>query len=409
MLAPLRVAAGTWPTEAGKWNNLRNVEVSAVVGTQQQRKAALLKPANVFTTNYENVPWLVEHLGDKWPFRKVVSDESTKLKSFRLRQGSKRAQALAKVAHCKVDRFIELTGTPSPNGLLDLWGQMWFLDKGERLGRNFNAYTSRWFNSVQVGADRHAVQYTPRPGAQAEIQALLKDICLSLEAKDYFDIQAPIVNRIYVELPAKAKQLYRDMERRMFMTMGEHEVEAANAASKTMKCLQVANGAIYTDEARTHFEELHDVKLQALESILEEAGGAPVLTAYHFKHDLERIKRAFPHAIDVATDEGLRRAQNGEGTLWVGHPASMGHGIDGLQNHCNIGAFYGHWWDLEQRQQFIERIGPTRQAQAGRDVAVTIHDIVAVGTVDEEVIARHESKKSVQDILMDSMKRKKYA
>ncbi|WP_340638441.1 SNF2-related protein [Noviherbaspirillum cavernae] len=148
VLAPLRVASSTWPDEAKKWAHLRNVEVSAVVGTPEERRAALKRPATIYATNYDNLPWLVEHFGDRWPFRKVVADESTKLKSFRLKQGGKRAHSLGRVAHCKIDRFIELTGTPSPNGLQDLWGQAWFLDKGVRLGRSFEAFKARWFQSI---------------------------------------------------------------------------------------------------------------------------------------------------------------------------------------------------------------------------------------------------------------------
>lgn len=154
VIAPLRVAQSTWPDEAAKWAHLGDVTVSAVVGTVAERLAALARPATIYTTNYENVPWLVEHFGERWPFRTVVADESTRLKSFRLRQGGVRAQALAKIAHVQVDRFIELTGTPSPNGLQDLWGQMWFVDRGERLGRSFDAFRSRWFQTIQVGADR---------------------------------------------------------------------------------------------------------------------------------------------------------------------------------------------------------------------------------------------------------------
>lgn len=406
VLAPLRVAQSTWPDEARKWNHLRNVEVSAIVGTLDERRAALRKPATIYTTNYEQVPWLVEHFGDKWPFRKVVADESTKLKSFRLRQGSVRARALAKVAHCKVDRFIELTGTPSPNGLADLWGQAWFLDAGVRLGRSFEAFKARWFQSIQVGSDRHAVRLDPLPFAQEQIEDRLRDLCLSLDARDYFDIAEPIVNTIRVELPAKARQLYRDMEREMFLSLESGtEVEAFNAASKTMKCLQLANGAIYTDEAGT-FTEIHDAKLQALEEIVEEAAGMPVLVAYHFKSDLVRLQRAFPRGRPLDSDPQTIRDWNaGRIPLLFAHPASAGHGLN-LQDGGNILAFFGHNWNLEEFQQIIERIGPTRQAQAGHKRPVFIHHIVAADTVDELVMARRESKREVQDLLLEAMKRR---
>lgn len=255
----------------------------------------------MFTTNHEQLPWLVEHFGDKWPFRKIVADESTKLKSFRLRQGSKRAQALGKVAHKHATRFIELTGTPSPNGLADLWGQAWFLDQGQRLGRSFQAFTSRWFQSVQVGADRNAVRLDPLPFAQEQIQERLRDLCISIEAKDWFDIKEPIKNVIRVPLPAKARALYRDMEKEMFMQIDGSDVEALNAAAKTVKRLQIANGAAYTDEHGT-WSEVHDAKLQALGSIIEEAAGMPVLVAYHFKSDLARLQRSFPRGRVLDSD-----------------------------------------------------------------------------------------------------------
>lgn len=407
VLAPLRVAASTWPDESTKWAHLRNVEVSAVVGTPEQRRAALKRPANVFTTNYDNLPWLIEHLGDRWPFRKVVADESTKLKSFRLQQGGKRAHALGRVAHAKVDRFIELTGTPSPNGLQDLWGQAWFLDKGVRLGRSFEAFKARWFQSVQVGSDRHAVRLEPLPFAQEQIEDRMRDLCLSLDARDYFDISQPIVNVIRVDLPAKARRLYKDMEREMFLALEcGTEVEAFNAASKTIKCLQLANGAIYTDDTCSAFAEIHDAKLQALEDVIEEAAGMPVLVAYHFKSDLARLQRAFPKGRTLDKDPQTIRDWNaGMIPVLFAHPASAGHGLN-LQDGGNILAFFGLNWNLEERLQIIERIGPTRQAQAGHDRPVFIHNIVAADTVDELVLARVDSKREVLDLLLEAMQRK---
>lgn len=409
VLAPLRVARSTWPDEAVKWDHLRNVEVSAVVGTPAERRAAMAKPANVFTTNYENLPWLVEHCGKKWPFRKVVADESTRLKGFRLRQGSQRAQALGKLAHTRIDRFIELTGTPSPNGLLDLWGQAWFLDAGQRLGSSFRAFTNRWFQSIQVGNSQFARQYKPLPTARQQIEDRLRDICLALDARDWFDLRDPIVNVIRVELPAKARRAYREMERKMFLSLDSGaEVEAVSAASRTMKCLQIANGAIYTDETSTTYEEIHDAKIQALESIIEEAAGTPVLVAYHFQHDLARIAKAFPTARALDSNPQTIRDWNaGRVPILLAHPASAGHGLN-LQDGGNILVVFGHWWDLEQYQQIVERIGPTRQAQAGHDRPVYIHHIVAADTVDELVMARRESKREVQDLLLEAMKRRRY-
>lgn len=421
VLAPKRVAQSTWPDEALKWKHLRNIEVSAVVGTPDERRAALRKPANVYTTNYDNLVWLIEHLGDKWPFTKIVADESTRLKnlridvrkkkdggeSFRRSGGGVRSQALARTAF-KAKRFIELTGTPSPNGLQDLWGQAWFLDKGERLGRTFTGFQDRWFQSVRTGSSAFDVKKVPLAFAQEQIQDKLRDLCLSLDARDYFDIAEPIVNVVRVELPKKARATYRDMEREMFMQLGEHEVEAFTAATKTIKCLQLANGAAYVDEQGT-WVEVHDAKLQALESIVEEAAGMPVLVAYHFKSDLARLMRTFPKGRHLDDNPQTIRDWNaGKVPILFAHPASAGHGLN-LQDGGNILVFFGHWWDLEQYQQIIERIGPTRQAQAGHDRPVFIYLIVANHTVDEIVMARRDSKRSVQDLLIDAMKRRKAA
>ena len=407
VVAPLRVAATTWPDEAQKWDHLKDFKVVAIVGNIEQRAHALRQKADVYTINYENLPWLVGFLGAKWPFRTVVADESTKLKGFRVRQGSVRARALGKVAHTKlVTRFIELTGTPAPNGLKDLWGQTWFLDRGQRLGTTFNAFTSRWFRSIQVGADRNAVQLVPYDHSQTEIQNKLQDICLSIEAKDYFDIKEPIVNVIEIELTGKSKKLYDDMEKEMFIELSENtEVEAFNAASKTMKCLQIASGAIYTDE-KGAWQPVHDLKIQALESVIEESAGMPVLVSYHFKSDLERLLKAFPQGRHLDKDPKTIRDWNaGKIPVLFAHPASAGHGLN-LQDGGNILVFYSHWWDLEQYQQIVERIGPTRQAQAGYDRPVYLHFIVAKGTMDEVVMERRDSKREVQDLLMEAMKRK---
>lgn len=405
VIAPLRVAQSTWPDEVTKWSHLHALRVSPIVGKVHERRAALRTRAEVYTINYENLPWLIETLDGKWPFRMVIADESTKLKGFRLRQGSKRALALAKVAH-KTPRFIELTGTPSPNGLIDLWGQAWFLDKGLRLGRSFNAFKDRWFQTVQVGADRHAVRLDPLPFAQEQIEDALRDLCLYVDVAKYLNIQEPIVNTVWVDLPAKARQQYRDMEREMFLQIGQTEVEAFNAASKTMKCLQIANGAIYTDEHGA-WTEVHDAKIQALESIVEEAAGMPVLVAYHFKSDLARLLKAFPRGRHLDSDPQTIRDWNaGKIPVLFAHPASAGHGLN-LQDGGNILAVFGHNWNLEEYQQILERIGPTRQFQAGHNRPVFIHHIVARDTVDEIVMARRDSKREVQDLLMEAMQRKK--
>lgn len=405
VLAPLRVARDTWANEARKWDHLQDLEVIPITGDADQRKAALRKDAPVYTTNYDNLVWLREQFDDKaWPFATVVADESTKLKGFRLRQGGVRAQALAKVAHKDVERWVNLTGTPASNGLEDLWGQTWFLDAGQRLGRTFSAFQSRWFRPVKNGQFNRWVQ---AEHAQAEIQDRIADICLTLDPKDWFDLQEPIVNVIEVELPASARARYREMERELFTMIAGNEVEALTAAAKSQKCLQMANGAVYLDPARYGagaWIECHTEKLDALEELADQTGDDPLLVAYQFKSDLARLQRQFPDGIDLSKPEGMARAMRGEGKLWFGHPASMGHGVDGLQYHCNTIVFFAQDWNLEQHDQVLERVGPMRQLQAGRDRGVFVHYIVARGTVDELVMARRESKRSVQDLLLDYLK-----
>lgn len=400
VLAPLRVARTTWPEEARKWDHLRNISVMPVVGSEAERRSALRYDASVYTTNYENLEWLVDYYGERWPFRTVVSDESTKLKSFRLRQGGKRAAALAKVAHPKCSRFIELTGTPSPNGLQDLWGQLWFLDGGVRLGRTFDSFRQRWF---QKSFDGYGM--TALPHAQYEIQERLRDICLTIDAADWFELEAPIVNNIYVDLPPRAAALYRDMEKQMFMELEGHEVEAFNAAARTIKCLQLANGAAYIDDSQ-NWKEVHDEKLQALEDIVEESGGMPVLVAYHFKSDLARLQKAFPKGRQLDADpQTIKDWNEGKIPMLFAHPASAGHGLN-LQDGGNILVYFSHWWNLEERMQILERIGPTRQMQAGYKRPVFIHNLIARNTVDELVIERVDSKRETQDILLAAMKRR---
>jgi len=406
VLAPLRVAQSTWPDEVKKWN--LDLPVTPVVGSAAQRALALREDSAIFTINYENIPWLVDwfkYNPRPWPFKTIVADEVTKLKGFRTRQGTKRAKALAEVAHKKVERWIGLTGTPTPNGLKDLWGPMWFVDGGQRLGKSFSAFSQRWFRTSYDGFGLE-----PLDCAQTQIQSLISDVCLALDAKDYFNLSEPITNRIVVDLPHKARQQYRDMEKKMFLELEGHlgptEVEALNAASKTQKCLQLANGAIYTDEQR-NWTEVHDAKIAALDDVIEEAGGAPVLVAYHFKHDLHRLRAAFPRGRVLDSDPETIRAWNaGKIPVLFAHPASAGHGLN-LQDGGSILVFFSVNWNLEEHQQIIERIGPTRQMQAGHGRPVFLHYILANDTVDFDVLERLESKASVQEILMKAMKRRK--
>ena len=316
ILAPLRVAKSTWPEEVEKWDHFSHLTLSVICGSTAERKAALAAKADIYTMNYDNLVWLLETLGEDWPFKTVVADEFTRLKSFRLNQGSKRARALGRVAHSKVDRFIGLTGTPSPNGLKDLWGQTWFLDKGERLGRSFSAFEDRWFAR---GYDGHSLK--PLSFAQAEIEKRLQDICLTVNG---LPVDEPVYNTISVILPPPARKLYREMEKEMFTTIEGEAIEALNAAARTMKCLQLANGAAYFGEDSSEWKEVHDEKIRALESIVEEANGASVLVAYHFKSDLARLQKAFPKARVLDANPATIKDWNaGKIPLLFAHPACL--------------------------------------------------------------------------------------
>ena len=402
VMAPLRVARTVWGPELKKWEHLAHLRASVVTGTPAERKKALRADAQIFCTNYENLVWLVEHLGDDWPFRTVVSDEFTRLKSFRMSQGSKRGQALKKVAFTKIDRFIGLTGTPSPNGLKDLWGQTWFLDQGERLGKSFTAFENRWF---QRGRDGFSL--TPMPHADAEIHAKIHDAYITVKG---LDVDEPIYNQIFVDLPPDVRSVYDAMEEEKFAEIKQKGVGAANAAVKTGKLLHIANGAVYTADSdipdeKGEWADLHDAKIEALKSVIEEANGAPVMVAYNFRHDLEKLKKAFPKARVLDAKPSTEADWNkGKIPVMFAHPASAGHGLN-LQDGGNILVFFGVDWNLENFMQIIERIGPMRQKQSGYDRPVFVHLILARDTMDLGVYERLIGKKSVQDVLLEYMKR----
>lgn len=400
VIAPLRVAQSTWPDEVAKWADLKHLRVSVILGTPKQRLAAVQTEADIYTTNYENLPWLVEHWGGNWPYKIVVADEATRLKGFRTRQGSTRAKALAKVnKHC-VERFIELTGTPASNGLEDLWGQMWFLDGGKRLGSSMTAFRERWFRPERVGKDAFAVKWVPFPHAQEEIQAAVKDLTVKLNAEDWFSLEDPIVTEIPVQLPTKAHQLYKQMENELLIELEDDDViESANAAARTGKCLQIASGAVYREDGS--YELIHDEKIKALESIVEEAAGMPILVTYQFKHEVDRILKKFPQAKKLDKNPATIRDWNaGKIPMLLAHPASCGHGLS-LQDGGNILVFFSTGWNLEEHEQIVERIGPTRQKQAGHDRPVFIYNLVAKGTLDETVLKRIETKREVLDLLLE--------
>lgn len=415
ILAPLRVARDTWPNEFKKWEHLSHLDISPIIGTDVERRLALYKKAHVYTCNYENIMWLIETLGDAWPFETVIADESTKLKGCRVSyhisragnefltgQGGKRAKALAGIAHTKVKRWINLTGTPAAQGLQDLWGQTWFLDKGARLGRSYTAFTRRWFTK---GYDGFSIE--PKEYAAKQVNAALSDICLPLQGKDWFNVDEPVIRRVEVELPKAARAMYKSVERDMFAEFEGHTFSAANAAAKSLKCLQIASGAAYIDKTvedddapnAREWKNVHDEKIEALRSIVGEASGMPVLVAYHFRSDRERILKALKGARVLRTAQDENDWNAGKAPVMLMHPKSAGHGLN-LQDGGNIIVFFSHWWSNEEYLQATERIGPLRQKQSGYDRPVFVYHIVARDTIDEYVIAARENNTSIQDAIM---------
>jgi hypothetical protein len=413
VIGPMRVARDTWPEDMARWEQFKDLRIMPLVGTPTERKDKLRCLADIFTLSYNLAPWLVEHYMEKWPYRVVIADESDNLASFREKRGGVglntkkaaragvRAHSLGMIAHNMTDRWINLTGTPSANGLQALWGPQWYIDRGAALGRTRTAFVQRWFKPKWSG---YGIE--PMPHSEAQIHAALYDTCITIDPKDYYDIKEPLVRQIKVKLPAAARKIYQALEKELFAELEDGvEVEVLNEAALSNKCLQIANGAIYTDYPT--WVAVHDEKLEALRSIASESGGMPLLVAYSFKSDVERIKRAFPRAVELRTNDGMRAFKSGNAPMGLAHPASMGHGIDGLQNITNVLVRFGQGWNRGQRMQMLERIGPMRQLQAGLDRPVWVYDIVCENSIDEAVIDAHANSRTVQDALLLAMKRRK--
>lgn len=399
VLAPLRVARDVWPVELRKYDHLNGLTLSAITGTAPERLRALHRRADIYTMNYENIPWLVEMLeGKPWPFLTVIADESTRLKGFRLRAGTKRAAALASVAK-KTQRWLNLTGTPAPNGLKDLWGQNWFVDFGQRLGNTYTAFKTRWFDS-----DQYTMEMSPKQYAEEQIYKALADCTLSIQMKDWVDLHAPIVTPISVTLPDVAMKQYKKLEREMYVALSQEiELTALSAAAKSTKCLQFAAGAAYYEGS--NWTAIHDVKLDALESIVEETAGANLFISYWWKHDAERIQKRFKHARILKTKQDEDDWNAGKISMLLAHPQSAGHGLN-LQYGGHHIVHFSMWWSLETYAQINERLGPTRQLQAGFDRPVYVYQIICQSTIDEDVKFSLDSKVSVQEALIRSMKRR---
>jgi SNF2 family DNA or RNA helicase len=387
VIAPKRVAEDTWSREHDKWEHLAGLKISKVLGTAGQRKAALEADADIYIINRENVCWLCENY--KWDFDTVIIDELSSFKSNK----AQRFKALKKVRP-KIRRIVGLTGTPAPNGLLDLWPQMNLLDMGERLGRFIGGYREQFFLPDKRNRDI-IYSYKPKAGAEEKIYALISDICISMKAIDYLQMPEYLSSNVVVEMSEKEKKLYSGLENDMVLSVGEDELDAVNAAALSNKLLQMANGAVYGEDKKVL--SIHDRKLDALEDLIEAANGKPVLVAYWFKHDRERIKERFS-VRDIDTAEDIADWNDGKIPVALIHPASAGHGLN-LQEGGSTIIWFSLTWSLELYQQLNARLW--RQGQKN---TVVIEHIVTKDTVDEDVIRALEKKDAGQSALIEAVK-----
>ena len=388
VIAPKRVAEDTWPKELAKWEHLTGLTSSLVLGSAAERKAALQRKAFLYIINRENVAWLVKN--HYWDFDMVVIDELSSFKSNK----AERFKAMKKVRPM-VTRIVGLTGTPAPNTLLDLWPQMYLTDMGQRLGRFIGGFRDRFF--LPDKRNREIIySYKPREGAEDAIYALISDICISMKAADYLDMPERIDNRIEVSMSPKERKLYDDFQKDMVLSIGDEELDAANAASLSNKLLQMANGAVYGEDKKVL--PIHDRKLDALEDLVEAANGKPLLVAYWYKHDLQRIKARFKNARCIDTAKDIDDWNAGQIPLALIHPASAGHGLNLQDGGCTI-VWFGLTWSLELYQQLNARLW-----RQGQKHTVVIHHIITKGTHDEDVMRALENKDTRQSALIEAVR-----
>ena len=394
VIAPLRVAEDTWIREASKWDHLKHLRISRVLGPAADRIQALKKNADIYVINRENVPWLVDFYEKQdWPFDMIIIDELSSFKS----PSAKRFKKLRKVRPY-AKRVVGLTGTPAPNGLIDLWSQIYILDKGERLGKTMGAYKDEYFKPGRMDRSRHIVyEWTPRAGAEDEIYSRLSDICVSMSAKDWLDLPERIDRMVPVVLSREHQERYDQLERDLILEIsGEEVVTAGSAAAVTGKLQQFAQGAIYTEGQG--WAEIHDAKLQAMGDLIEEANGKPVLVFYWYKHDLERLQKRYPKARTLDSAKDIEAWNKGKIEILLAHPASAGHGLN-LQAGGSTIIWFGLTWSLELYQQANARLH-----RQGQERGVIVHHLVAEGTVDEDIMAALSGKADGQNALMEAVK-----
>lgn len=387
VIAPLRVANSVWPSEVNEWSHLKYLKVNVATGSERKRIGALSSTCDIVTINRENIKWLVDFYGKDWPFDCVVVDESSSFKN----NSSQRFKALKKVLP-ETDYMIALTGTPSPNGLLDLWSQVFLLDFGVALGRTMTMYKQRFFEADYMG-----YKFTPKSGSADKIHDLIRPFTLSMSAEDYLDVPDRIDSSIVIDLPVKILAKYKEFERDLILEVQEKELEAQSAAVLANKLLQWCNGATYTDEHK-NWITLHDEKLKALTELVEENSGENMLVAYNYKTDLIRLQKQFPDAVVLDKEQStIDRWNNGNIPMLLAHPASAGHGLN-LQKGGSMLVWFGLTWSLELYQQFNGRLH-----RQGQTKPVRVVHIVARDCIDERVIDVLSDKDATQKDLLNSL------
>lgn len=397
VIAPKKVAEGTWTKEAAKWDHTKMLRVSPVLGSQTKRIKALNTPADIYITNRENVVWLVDYYRNAWPFDMVVVDESSSFKSH----SAKRFKALASVGE-RIERMVELTGTPSPNGLDDLWAQVFLLDGGERLGKRYTHFRERYFQPDKRGADGMVYSYEAKPGSEEGILKKISDICISMKAEDYLQLPDITYHEVPVELDAKALKSYCELEREMVLQLPEdgEDISVTSAAALSNKLLQLANGAIYDEDRQVH--EVHGCKVEAFMELVESLQGKPALVFYNYQHDrtrlLEALKKAGLRVRELKTpqDEDDWNARRID--ILLTHPASSAYGLN-LQQGGNHVIWFGLTWNYELYTQANKRLH-----RQGQQEKVIIHHLVCSGTRDEDVMQALQRKDDAQNWVMESLK-----
>ena len=395
IIAPKKVAEGTWTREKDKWEHTKILRVSQVLGSQAKRIRALNTPADLYIINRENVCWLVDYYRNAWPFDMVVIDESSSFKSHT----AKRFKALASVSG-HIDRLVELTGTPSPNGLNDLWSQVYLLDGGERLGKRYTQFREHYFDPGDRGQNV-VYNYKPKQGSEESIMAKIADICVSMKAEDYLQLPPVVFHEVPVTLDSRSERAYRELEKKMILELPEEEeISVASAAALSNKLLQLANGAVYDDDHNVH--EVHGCKIEAFLELIESLQGKPVLVFYNFQHDRIRILKALENTKrrvrELKRPEDEDAWNRREVDVLLAHPASSAYGLN-LQDGGNHVIWFGLTWNYEQYTQANKRLH--RQGQTER---VIIHHLVCTDTRDEDVMAALGRKEDVQDYVMQSLK-----